>query len=61
MYIYSDSIYLIRSVGAQWRKDSETNIDLNEKSIFDIFSSYSKIYLILTHSIVSGTFYVDIF
>lgn len=59
MYIYSDSIYLIRSVGAQWRKDSETNIDLNEKSIFDIFSSYSKIYLILTHSIVSGTFYVD--
>lgn len=59
MYIYSDSIYLIRSVGAQWRKDSETDVDLENKSIFDIFSNYSKVYLILTHSIIEGTFYVD--
>ena len=59
MYIYSDSVYLIRSVGAQWKKDSETDIGLETKSIFDIFSNYSKVYLILTHSIVEGTFYVD--
>lgn len=60
MYVYSDSVFLIRSVGAQWQKDSETTVDLKTKSIYDIFNTYVKVYLILTHTSLVGTYYVDL-
>lgn len=59
MYVYSDSVYLTRSVGSQWQKDSVTEVHLETKSIFDIFANYSKIYLILTNNMVAGITYVD--
>lgn len=59
MYVYSDSVYLTRSVGSQWQKDSVTELHLESKSIFDIFASFTKVYLILSHSIVNNITYVD--
>ncbi len=59
MYVYSDSVYLTRSVGSQWQKDSDTEVHLENKSMFDIFANYSKIYLILSHTIIEGLKYVD--
>lgn len=60
MYIYNDSNYLIRSIGAQWKKDSETELHLENISMYDIFTNYVKVYLILSHTDIEGTFFVDL-
>jgi hypothetical protein len=55
MYQLSTSIGLSRSIGSQFRAE-----DLSQILVFDIFTTYTKVYLVLTHTAIVGDVYVDL-
>jgi len=55
MYTYREACVLDRSPYAQWQ-----SVDLSTLSLSAIFQTYRRIILILDHTAVPGTYYVDL-
>lgn len=55
MYSFVNSVCLSRSIGSQWHE-----IDLSDILMFDIFTTYSKVYLILSNPNIVGDVFVDL-
>lgn len=54
MYSFVNAVALSRSIGSQW-----TEIDLSDILVFDIYTKYTKVYLILSNPDIVGDVYVD--
>lgn len=54
MYTYVRSVALSRSMGSQW-----DDIDLRSIIVYDIYNSYNKVYLVLSHPALPNEVYVD--
>lgn len=55
MYSLINAVCRARSIGSQWQ-----NIDLSQILLFDIFTTYAKVYLVLTHPNIVNEVYVDL-
>jgi len=55
MYQFVNAITLSRSIGSQWH-----TVDISDILMFDLFTTYSKVYLILNHPDIIGDVYVDL-
>lgn len=55
MYSFVNAVCLARSIGSQWQ-----NVDLSNILVFDIFTTYAKVYLELTHPDIPDAVYVDL-
>lgn len=54
MYNFVNSVCLSRSIGSQWHE-----VDLSNILVFDIYTTYSKVYLILSNPSLPDNVYVD--
>ena len=55
-YVLSSSRVLKKNIDAGWEV-----VDLSAVTISQIFSTYRKVTLVLTHTSISGTFYLDLY
>ena len=55
MYSFVNAVCLSRSIGSQWHE-----VDLSEILMFDIFTTYSKVYLTLTNPNIINEVFVDL-
>lgn len=53
-YVYSAAIARPKALDAIWEPVDLSNVDINQ-----IYSTYRKVYLTLTHTVLTGSFYVD--
>jgi hypothetical protein len=54
MYSYVKALCLARTIGAQWKETDISNI-----IVYDIFSTYTKVYLELSNPVLTTNVYVD--
>lgn len=54
MYSFVNAICLARSIGSQWH-----DVDLSNILVFDIFSTYTKVYLVLSNPNLPDDVFVD--
>lgn len=54
MYQFRNAVCLSRSIGSQWR-----DINLSTILVYDIYASYSKVYLVLFNTVLNRDVYVD--
>lgn len=54
VYTYVRALALSRSIGSQWRE-----VLLADILVFDIFQTYTKVYLVLANSVLTEDVYVD--
>lgn len=54
MYSYLNAVCLSRSIGSQWK-----DVDLSQILMFDIYSNYTKVFLVLYNEVISQDVYVD--
>lgn len=55
MYSFVNAIGLARSIGSQWHE-----VDLSNILVFDIFTTYTKVYLVLANPSLPDDVFVDI-
>ncbi len=55
MYSFVNAVCLARSIGSQWHE-----VDLGPILVFDIFTTYAKVYLTLSHPDIHDNVYVDL-
>lgn len=55
MYNFVNAVCLTRSIGSQWHA-----VDVSSVLVFDLFTTYSKVYLVLSHSALPDDVYVDL-
>ena len=55
MYNLVNSIAISRTIGSQWHE-----VDLSNASVYDVYSVYSKVYLILQNDALPNEVYVDL-
>lgn len=54
MYQFRKAIVLPRTIGSQWQE-----VDIQNNLVFQVFTDYSKIYLVLYHPILDQEVFVD--
>jgi len=54
VYTFVNSVCLSRTIGSQWHE-----VDLSEILVFDIFTTYTKVYLVLSNPVLPDNVYVD--
>lgn len=54
MYTYVKAIALARSIGSQWKE-----VDLADILVYDIFSTYTKVFLVLNNDVLAQDVNVD--
>lgn len=54
MYSFQRALALSRSIGSQW-----TEVDLSDQLVFDIFQSYTKVFLVLSNTNLTEDVFVD--
>ncbi len=54
MYTYESALGLSRSIGSQW-----SEVDLHDILVFNIFQTYTKVYLTLQHDVLTEPVFVD--
>lgn len=55
MYNFVGSVCLSRSIGSQWH-----DVDLSNILVFDIYATYSKVFLVLYNDVLVSDVYVDL-
>lgn len=54
MYSFVKAVCLSRSIGSQWLE-----VDISDILVYDIFSTYTKVYLELSNPVLTASVYVD--